>query len=119
VVPELCSSTSTTSATASVVASYVLCVLRWQAGRSWRKFRDDQAEPTSQGHARKNVNTSFTLSHVTLDAPGHAVAYPPDLVRGGLGPASGRVVQRTAPAAYQETYTVEFMTGAVRDKNDL
>jgi hypothetical protein len=85
---------------------------------------DDQSELDSlrqQGHSRQNVNTAFTVTDVTLDAPVHATVHTRETWYGELYDlGSGRLVQRTPSATYVETYTVELQNNTwIVTRNDL
>jgi hypothetical protein len=85
---------------------------------------DDLAEVDSlrsQGHTRKNVNTAFTVTEVTLDAPGHGIVHTHETWYAEIyDTSSGRLLQRTAPASYDETYTVENHGGGwIVTRNDI
>jgi hypothetical protein len=89
-----------------------------------QELANDQAELAklrSQGQTRKNVNTAFAVTDVTLDAPGHATVRTHETWYAETYQASsGRLLQRTAPTTYDETYTVEYLTGSwIVTKNDL
>jgi hypothetical protein len=64
-------------------------------------------------HERKNnVNTAFSVLDVTLDAPGHAVVHTSETWYAEIYDLStGRLVQRTAPGTYAETYYVSYLDG--------
>jgi hypothetical protein len=80
-----------------------------------QELRNDLAELDklrSQGQKRKNLNTVFTVTDVTLDAAGHAIVRTHETWYAEISnAASGRLVQRTPATAYDETYTVEYLSG--------
>ena len=89
-----------------------------------QELANDQAELDrlrGQGRTRKNVNTAFAVTDVTLDAPGHAIVRTHETWYAEIyNASSGRLVQRTPSATYDETYTVEYLNGAwIVTKNDL
>jgi hypothetical protein len=74
-----------------------------------------------QGQRRINVNTAFGVTGVTLDAPGRATVSTNETWYAEIyDGANGRLVQRTPPSTYDETYTVEYLNGSwIVTKNDL
>jgi hypothetical protein len=89
-----------------------------------QELRSDLAELDklrSQGHKRNNVNTAFTVTDVTLDTPGHATVRTHETWYAEISnAASGRLLQRTPPETYDETYTVEYLNGSwIVTENDL
>jgi hypothetical protein len=80
-----------------------------------QELTDDLAELgklRSQGHMRKNINTAFAVTDVTLEAPGHAIVRTQETWYAEIySVASGQLLQRTPPATYDETYTVEYLNG--------
>jgi hypothetical protein len=64
-------------------------------------------------HQRKNnVNTAFSVLDMSLDAPGHAVVHTSETwYAETYDLTTGRLVQRTAPGTYTETYSVSYIDG--------
>jgi hypothetical protein len=85
---------------------------------------DDTAELDrlrAQGQSRKNVNTAFSVTDTSVDAPGHAIVHTHETWYAQISDAaSGRLVQRTPSATYDETYVLEYQSsGWIVVKNDL
>jgi hypothetical protein len=78
-------------------------------------LRDDLAEVDRlrrQGHTTKNVNSSFVVLDVTLDAPGHAVVHTRESWSvDTYDRSSGQLLQRGPSANYDEAYVVESQSG--------
>src|SRR5205823_1896559 len=65
------------------------------------------------GHTMKNVNDAFTVASVTLDAPGHAVVQTSEAwYTETYDGVTGELLERSPLATYDETYTVEYLSGA-------
>jgi hypothetical protein len=93
------------------------------AGVAGQELADDQAELDGlrgQGRTRKNLNTAFSVTEVTLDAPGHALVRTHETWYAEIYDRnSGRLLQRTPSTSYDETYTVEYLSGGwIVTKND-
>jgi hypothetical protein len=89
-----------------------------------RELTDDLAELDKLRRleqTRKNINTAFAVTNVTLDAPGHAIVRTHETWYAETYDAtSGRRLQRTPPATYDETYTVEYLSGGwIVTTNDI
>jgi hypothetical protein len=66
-----------------------------------------------QAHQRRrNANSAFDVLDVSLDAPGHAIVHTRETWSAEiLDMASYKVVGQIPPAAYNNTYTLEFVDG--------
>jgi len=75
----------------------------------------------SQGHAQTNVDTSFSVVDVSLDAPGHAIVHTRESWYAEVrAAATGQLAQRTSSSTSQETYIVEYQGGGwIVTRNDL
>jgi hypothetical protein len=72
-----------------------------------------------RGQTRNNVNVSFVVTGVTLDAPGQATVHTHETWYAEMY-TGGRLLQRTPSANYDETYAVEFQDGTwIVTRNDL
>jgi len=72
------------------------------------------------GQTRRNINTAFNVTDVTLDGAGHATVHTVETWDAEISNTSGQLVQRTPPATYSETYTLEFSNGSwIVTENDL
>jgi hypothetical protein len=94
------------------------------AGVAGQELTDDLAELDKlrgQGQTRKNINTAFAVAGVTLDAPGHAIVRTHETWFAETYEATGgRLLRRTPSATYDETYTVEYLSGSwIVTKNDI
>ena len=91
------------------------------AGQELANDRTELARLRGLGQRRQNVNTAFTVSDVTLGAPGQAIVHTHETWYAELLDAnSGQLLQRTAPATYDETYVVERQAGGwIVTRNDL
>jgi hypothetical protein len=73
-----------------------------------------------RGQTRNNVNVSFVVTGVTLDAPGQATVRTHETWYAEMYGSGGRLLQRTPSANYDETYAVEFQDGGwIVTRNDL
>jgi hypothetical protein len=85
------------------------------AGVAGAELANDIAELSSlraQNHRKTNLNTAFTVNDITLDAPGRATVYTLETWYMEIYDLStGRLLERTPPATYTETYAVEFVNG--------
>jgi hypothetical protein len=107
-----------------VKASATLDSSALSGGVAGQELTNDLAELDKlrrQGQTRKNINTAFAVTNVTLDAPGHAIVRTHETWYAETYDAtSGRLLQRTPPAMYDETYTVEYLSGSwIVTKNDI
>jgi hypothetical protein len=89
-----------------------------------QELTDDLAELDQlrvQGQAKKPINSAFSVNDVALTGPGHAVVHTHETWYAEIYSTSdGRFAQRTAPATYDETYTVEYQNGGwIVTKDDL
>ncbi|HEY1293366.1 MAG TPA: hypothetical protein VGJ60_09810 [Chloroflexota bacterium] len=78
------------------------------------ELSDDMAELNDlrgRGQSRNNVNTSFVVTNVTLDAPGQATVHTHEVWYAEIYGPRGQLLQRTPSTNYDETYTVEFQNG--------
>jgi hypothetical protein len=78
------------------------------------ELSDDMAELNDlrgRGQSRNNVNTSFVVTNVTLDAPGQATVHTHEVWYAEIYGSRGQLLQRTPSTNYDETYTVEFQNG--------
>jgi hypothetical protein len=72
------------------------------------------------GQSRDNVQQAFTVTGVTLDAPGLATVHTHETWSSATHSSSGQVIQRTPPTTYDETYRVEYQNGGwIVTKNDI
>jgi len=66
----------------------------------------------NQGRIERSTNTAFTVTGITLDAPGHATVHTTETWSAEIGTSpNGRVVQRVPPTTYSETYRLEYLDG--------
>jgi hypothetical protein len=82
------------------------------AGQELANDLAELSQLRGRGQARNNVNTAFSVTDVTVDAPDHAAVRTRETwYAETIDRVSGRVLQRSAPTTYDETYTVEFQNG--------
>jgi hypothetical protein len=74
----------------------------------------------SRGQTRNNVNVSFAVTGVSLDAPGLATVRTHETWYAEMYDSGGRLLQVTPTASYDEIYSLEFQNGLwIVTRNDL